>query len=230
MRTAENGAAKPPQLLVGERTLERRNVRRPIWNERSHELDRGGVADRLLEDCPATRPQHPPDFSRHERQIEMVQDRDPEDDIDRSVGKRQVVRRADDELRAAGAPVHGHATHGEADEIFRDVDAPHVRASIGELHRVAARPAPEIDDPQAAARRRGDDRNTRADKAYRRRALRTARGFGRTHSQRGVSGQARLDGAAFDLRALPSLHLRRDGRHRSVRGQVLGLGFSTQVS
>ena len=92
---------------VGQRSLVRGDVGGAIGNQPAHEADDRRVAYRFLEDRAAARLEDPADFARHEIEIEMVQDCDPEHDVDRVVGERQVVRRCGDEGGAAGEAADG---------------------------------------------------------------------------------------------------------------------------
>ena len=116
----------------------------------------------------------------------MVEDRDPEYDVDRAVRERQIVRGADNELGAAGAPVHRHAADGEPHEIFRDIHAPHVRAPVRELDRVGARPAAEIHDPQPPHVAEEMVASTRADRGCPPPAGRSAQDSGRSREGRNL--------------------------------------------
>ena len=187
-------------------------------SDRRKRTDRG-VADRLLEDRAAAGAQHAMHLLRHQPQVEVMQDRDAEHDVDRVVGKRQVVGRPDDEPGATRAAVHREPPRGQPNEVLGNVDAPDVRAASREQQRVGAGPAPEVDDALAGDVAEQVIRVLERKRGIGRRVV-VARDLPLADAQRGVGCERRLDGTAFDLSAFPRVHLRLSC-HRPVVVQTM---------
>jgi hypothetical protein len=92
------------------------------------------------------RAKHAMDLVRYEAEVQVVEDRDPEHDVDRPVGKRQLVRRRGEELRTTRAAVHRHTAARDAQQVLGDIESPDVRTPIREQHAVRAGAAAEVDD------------------------------------------------------------------------------------
>jgi hypothetical protein len=134
----------------------------------------------------------------------VVEDRDPEHDIDRVVRHRQIVRGSDDELRPARASVDGEAAAREPDEVLGHVDAADVRAASAEHQRVRARSAPDVENAETADRTEQVIAVLEGEGGVPRRCS-VAGELHCVEPQRCVTGEGGFDGAAPDLGALPRL-------------------------
>jgi hypothetical protein len=148
LRRGDNCArsAKSAIFVVEQRPLEGRHIRGVIRNQPARPAQERGVADRLLENCPAySGPQYPLYFGRDPSEIEVMQDGDPEDHVDRAVVERQIVGRRDAQMRLAGEAVQLEAPARDADEILREIHAHDARAATAEQHRVLTGAAAEVE-------------------------------------------------------------------------------------
>ena len=108
------------------------------------------VADRFLKDAAAAAFEHAMHFTGSEVEIQVMQDRDAENDVDPMAFDGQIVCGTDDEVRGAVQIIEGKTTPRQVDEIPRDVDGNDFGAAAGEQQRVLARAAAEVEDGPAA--------------------------------------------------------------------------------
>ena len=76
-----------------------------------------------------------------------MQNRHPEDNINRTVGKRQRVRGADMECDAALNAVDDQTFSRQLDQRVGDVETLDIRSTPCQQHGVFTRPATQIEDP-----------------------------------------------------------------------------------
>ena len=132
-------------LIVGQRAFERRNIRSRVRNPRADAPDERGAANRLGKDRAAPGFEHATQLARHQRQIEMVQDRDAEYAVERSVVERQAVRRGCHEARRSRDAIGCRAGRREVEKRPGDIDARDARAFQRRQHRVAPRATTEFE-------------------------------------------------------------------------------------
>ena len=141
-------------------------------------------------------------FARARVEIQMMQDRDPEDDVHCSREHRQIVRRADDKLGGTGQTVHLQPPARDGDERFGDVDADHRRAAPRQQQAVLSRPAAEVEHAESPDLSEQRVRVfQRIDRRHRRREI--PRHVGRVGLQARFGCVRGFERAALDLGALP---------------------------
>ena len=106
------------------------------------------VLYRLFEQRTSPESQNAKNLTRRDREIEMMQDRVPEHQIDRAIGQRQAVRRADGERNPVDT-VHPDSPNCQANELRGNVQCQDAGAAPREVERMHARSASKIQHPAA---------------------------------------------------------------------------------